>query len=743
MYILRRLIVLSICLPLSIGYAQTSSTENEEEFGIEEITVTAQKRETLLHQTPLAISAFSEKYLKDEQITQVVDIGNRTPGFSLYEISPGQSTIAMRGVATTDASPGTDQPVAMFLDDVYMGRPQDVQTDLFGLERVEVLRGPQGTLFGRNAVGGVIHFITKNPGEETEAEFDLTLGSRNRQMIRGYLSAPLSDTLFANLTVKSDRQDGWATNLFSGNDAEAKNISSARGKLRWVSSDDLEIIFAADATSDRRTGHYAGIFYGEPEIFPNILTYNDNVSLQSFDGDMSIDAWGTSVRVNWDVDFLGDDTTFTSISAWRTSDTIYNDTDIGPSDVQDFYFNLTTEDVGDEQFTQEIRLGGNSDRLTWVGGMYFLWGSHDRVGILDISAAPPGTLFHDDYGTGVFTDLEYQRVDTTSLAFFGQATYSFNDIWSVTGGLRWTYDEKDMHSTGQAGAGFFQLEDFDVMASDDWDATTPMVSIQGSFEDTGAFESLFVFASATKGYKAGGYNVQAGTAAGILPSVAPEFAWSYEVGVKTRSGGGRLGINVVAFHQTLEDLQTQVFSDMATFSQENAGETSVDGVEFELSAAISEGFDVGLTYSWMDAEYDVFIDGETDFSGQRVPQAPETTYSIDASYSVPVGNGDLSFRANFSHRSWIYITPLPPGAFYPIQNLTERDTLDAFLTYEGERWSIGAYGRNLTDDRPITFALDLGYGWLTLDETIAGEQVWSGRRAKPREYGITIGWRMQ
>ena len=184
MYILHRLIVLSVCLPLSLGYAQTSSTDDEKGLGIEEITVTAQKRETLLHQTPLAISAFSEAYLRDEQVTEVIDIGNRTPGFSLYEISPGQSTIAMRGVATTDASPGTDQPVAMFLDEVYMGRPGDVQTDLFGLERVEVLRGPQGTLFGRNAVGGVIHFITKDPGEEQEAEFDLTLGDRNRQMIR-------------------------------------------------------------------------------------------------------------------------------------------------------------------------------------------------------------------------------------------------------------------------------------------------------------------------------------------------------------------------------------------------------------------------------------------------------------------------------------------------------------------------------------------------------------------------------
>jgi iron complex outermembrane receptor protein len=435
----------------------------------------------------------------------------------------------------------------------------------------------------------------------------------------------------------------------------------------------------------------------------------------------------------------------TSITAWRAANTLYLDTDVGPSDVQDYYFNISLEDVDDEQFTQELRLGGNSDRWTWVGGMYFLWGSHDRYGVLDISAAPVGTAFHDFWGTGIFTDLEYQKVDTTSLAFFGQGTYSLTDTWSVTGGLRYTYDEKDMHSTGVAGAGFFQLEDFDVRDKNDWDAFTPMASIQGTFEDTGAFDSLFVFTSVTRGYKAGGYNVQAGTAAGVSQSVEPEYAWSYEAGVKTRSLGDRLGINVVVFHQTLEDLQTQVFEQGGTFSQENAGETVVDGVEFELSAAISQGFDVGLAYSWMDAEYDVFIDDEADFSGNRLPQAPETTYSVDAAYVVPVGNGELSFRANFSHSSWVFITPRLESVPYPIKDRTERDTLDAFLTYEGERWSIGAYGRNLTDDRPITFALDsLSFGWLTQDEAfVAGEQAWAGRIAPPREVGITIGWRMQ
>lgn len=744
MYQFRFFSILSaLIMPVTPGFGQTSLSNEKADITVEEIVVSAQKREALLHQTPLAMSAFGKKYLKDSQIARPVDIGHRTPGFSLYELSPMQSAISIRGAFTSDGSPGTDQPVAMFVDDVYLGRPSDVRTDLFGLERIEILRGPQGTLFGRNAVGGVINFITRNPGAEKDAEFDLTIGNLNRRMIRGYLSTPISETLFANVTFKIDRQDGWARNLFTGNDAEGKDISSARGKLKWIPSDDLEVIFAVDASKDRGEGIYGGFLSGDPELFPNISSYDENVSLQSFDGELSKDVWGTSARVVWSLDILGDNTTLTSITAWRQGDATFKDTDLGPSDVQNYYFNAALTDTDDEQFTQELRLAGGSERWTWVGGLYYLWGSHDRRGVLDISAAPAGTAFHDIWGDGVFTDNEYQRVDTNSIAIFGQGTFSLTAHWSITGGLRWTYDEKDMRSTGISGAGLFILEDFEVSDSDYWDAITPMASIQGAFENLGSFDSLFVYASATKGYKAGGYNVQAGTAAGIAQSVQPEFVWNYEVGIKTRSMDNRLSADVIVYHQVLEDLQTQVFAQGGTFSQENAGKTIVDGIEIELSAALGERFDLGISYSRMNGRYDMFISNATDFSDQRLPQSPETTYSIDAIYVLPVSNGELSLRANFSHNSWINITPRLDNDPYPIKARTERDTLDIFLNYQGKSWSIGLYGRNLTDDRPITFSLDsLSFGWLTLNELDAGEQAWFGRIGPPREYGVTIGWRM-
>lgn len=739
----KSLILAASLLPVAPVFGQTLVSENDAKATVEEIVVTAQKRQTLLHQTPLAMSAFGQEYLKDSQIAHPVDIGHRTPGFSLYELSPMQSTISIRGVFTSDGSPGTDQPIAMFVDDVYMGRPGDVRTDLFGLERVEVLRGPQGTLFGRNVVGGAINFITRNPGTNKEAEFDLTIGNLNRRMLRGYVSTPISETLFGNLAFKFDRKDGWAQNVFTGNDAEGKEISSARAKLKWVPNDDLEVVFSVDISRDRGEGVFGGFLSGDPELFPGINSYDESVSLQSFDGELSKDVWGTSIKADWILDRLGDDTTLTSITAWRQGNAAFKDTDLGPSDVQNYFFNISLTDAGDEQFTQELRLGGESERWTWVGGLYYLWGSHDRIGVLDISAAPAGTAFHDAWGDGVFTDNEYQRVDTNSFAIFGQGTYSLTEVWSVTGGLRWTYDEKEMFSTGASGAGFFMLEDFEVTDSSSWDALTPMASMQGAFENLWSFDSLFVYASAAKGFKAGGYNMQAGTAAGITQSVEPEFAWAYEAGIRTRSIDNRLSANVIIFHQVLEGLQTQVFDQGGTFSQENAGKTTVDGVEIDIAAALGDSFDLGLTYSRMNGKYETFVSSETDFSGQRLPQSPETTYSIDATYSLPMRNGELSLRANLSHNSWINITPRLESDPYPIKARTERDTLNIFLKYQGKSWSIGLYGRNLTDDRPVTFSLDsLSFGWLTQSELDAGEQAWFGRIGPPREYGLTIGWRM-
>lgn len=732
-------------LGLLASYPQVTLAEGES-LDLEEVVVVAQKRETVLHKTPLAMSAFSGAYLERNRVERATDIGDRTPGFSYYSVSPLQANIAMRGSFTSDGSPGTDQPIALFLDEIYMGRPSDIDTDLFGLERIEVLRGPQGTLFGRNVVGGAISIFTKNPTEETEVAAALSVGNYSSREFKGYVSGGLSDDIFGSVTVKSSQADGWVTNIHTGNDAEGKDVQSFRGKLRLVPNDSLDIVFSTDYTKDRSDGLASFVHHGDAERFPNTPVGN-KYSLESFDGGLIKDAWGLSLKVDWDVNFLGDDTTLTSITGYRKSDNLFFDSDVGPSIRQEVKVNLTDQDVDDRQFSQEIRLAGITGDLTWVAGVYYLDGYHSRKSTLDFQTLEgtswsPGIGDGDAWADGGLRDVDFQGINVESTAVFSQFNYAFNDWLSMTVGGRYTKDKKSHHSWGMAGAFFFDVENFDVRGSKSWSKFTPKVGLEASFDNVGVFDSLFAFASYTEGFKSGGYNQQSGAGAITDTPVDPEFTESIEFGLRTRSFGNRLEASIVVFSQNTEGLQTQVF-DNGQFFQDNAGETSVNGIELDLYAVLTEHFNIGLTYAYTDGEYDEFILKSLDFSGTTLPQTPETTYSIDASYVRPVGQGELSLSANFSHKSAIEITPRVASQAYPIRGDTERDTLNLTLSYEIGSWKVSAWGRNLTDDQPITSAfVSLSGLYLTQAEVDAGEQYWVGRVAAPRTYGITLAYEM-
>jgi iron complex outermembrane receptor protein len=743
MYLKFKLSLFISGLVVLIGFPQISYTAE-----LEEITVTAQKRETVLSKTGLALSAFTGDYLEKMRIERASDIGDRTPGFSYYNLSPLQANMAMRGQFTSDGSPGTSQPIGLFIDEVYMGRPSHIDNDLFGLERVEVLRGPQGTLFGRNVVGGAISIFTKDPTEESEAEGSLTLGSNSLLELKGYFSGKVSENVFGSITIKSSQNDGWAKNIHTGNDAEGRNTQSARLKLRFAPTgeDDREIIFSADATKDRSTGLAAFVLDGDADRFPGTPdNYTD--SLQSYDGGLIKDAWGTTLKITRNVNILGDNTTFTSITAYRFGDNLYYDSDLGPSIRQSIMINLTKEDLRDRQFTQELRWAGSDENLTWVAGIYYLDGDYERTGIMDLQTLEgtswsPGIGDGDAWADGGLRDLEFSSVLVDSIAAFSQVTYAMNDTLSLVAGGRYTRDKKTHHATGVAGAWFFQVEDFDVTDSASWSEFTPKIGLEASWDDVGGYDSVFAFLSYTEGYKSGGYNVQAGCdCPGVSSPVDPEYTDSIELGLRTRSLGNRFGASVVLFSQETEGLQTQIWED-GKFYQDNAGKTSVEGIEVELDLVVNEYFDVGLTYANTDGKYDEFTFKSYNYNGTRLPQTPKTTYSFDASYIAPYGDGELSLTLNFSHKSYIEITPREATTFYPIKSATERDTLNVTASYEVGNLTFTAFGRNLTDDQAVTMAFNSLSGlYLSPEEAAAGEQYWIGRVGPPRTFGLSLGYK--
>lgn len=691
------------------------------------IIVTARRREERLIDVPVAVSAFSGEQLAQRGALDVTDIAQTVPNVTLEASRATNSTLSafIRGIGQQDPVSGFEQGVGIYLDDVYLNRPQAAVLDIYDVERIEVLRGPQGTLYGRNTIGGAVKYVTKRLPLEPSIKARATYGTYDQA--EGVLTAstPIGDMARIGGSVARLSRGGFGENLTTGLENYNKDIWAGRLSLEVGGYDEPGFLrIQGDYTKDEsnpRGGHrlIPGLVSGAPvlgDVYDTRGGLNDPIQ--------DVESLGLSMHAEVE---LGDAFTFRSISAWRKDDSYSPiDFDALPAvdlDVPGVYFN--------EQISQEFQLlFDNGGPLNGLLGFYYLDAKADTL--FDVR------IFTTLAGLTAYTQA---NVDTETYAIFGDFTYDFSEQLSVSLGGRYTWDERTADILRQnylgGGSPFFGgagvplgAPGTDFQGSNEFKKFTPRASI--SFMPTPDHN---LYASYSKGFKGGGFDPRGvgANAPAANPgnptdeeisnflSFAPEEVDSYEIGYKGSLGW--LNLAAAAFYADYTDVQIpgSVACEVAGLPSfcgvvSNAGKATFKGLELEASTRFDGGFGLSGSLGYIDAQYDEYITNinntPTDVADFRVVQnTPEFTGSITASYDAQLGSGDLYLGTTFSYRSKTSQFEIPN----PYLDEDGYGLLDASAVYTAPsgRWSFGVYGKNLLDKQYKTS----GYTFVATDPT--------------------------
>ncbi len=659
-----RKLLATTCAIALLAPASFADEDDKDDGLLEEIFITAEKRETSLQDTPLSVTAISGDTMNAIGISNIEDFTFFVPGITVTNDS--MAIVNIRGIGTSAFGVATDPSSTVQIDGVYQPRPTTGYQDMFDIERVELLRGPQGVLFGRNSTGGTLNIISKAPTDEFEGAVGVTMGSFRKRTFSGTISGPVSDTVRARLTMVNNNRDGIYNDVVSGNKYQDQDNFAARATIAMDLSDNFELVLRGDYANERETGFLAtGADYTQhfAAAGATIPTGDREVALDT-PPVSNLDVWGVSSTATWN----GDDYTFKSITAYRESD-IDQLIDVDGTDL--FLFNIGFQESS-RSFTQELQLSNsNPDKLEWIVGAFFL--NEDGNGGIDILFQNPKIVIPEANITNAY-------------ALFGQGTYSFTDRLRATVGLRYSYEKKSYDFGIEVNGS--EVDSGSPTAN--WGAWTPRFAV-----DYDISEDVLAYVSATKGFKSGGFQL------GDAGAFDPEVLWSYEAGFKSMLMDKRLRANVGVFQYDYTNLQVVEFvGGIATTT--NAGKAKIKGMEAEFVARVSEGFDLNLSVAYLDAKYTKFFEGGVDFSGNRLANSPKWTYSFGAQYTVDVGtSGRMIFRGDFAWRD---------NVDFKRNNLPQfrADTyslVNARISYETDdgNWVASIYGRNLTDNRYATY----------------------------------------
>ncbi|MCK0071106.1 TonB-dependent receptor [Kordiimonas laminariae] len=686
--------LLSSCALLTLSSTAFATEKSNQDGLLEEVIVTAQKRESSLQDTPVSISALSGDVMAAIGIRNIEDFTFFVPGITVTNDS--MAIVNIRGVGTSAFGVATDPSSTVQIDGVYQPRPTTGYQDMFDIERVELLRGPQGVLFGRNSTGGTLNIISKAPTDEWEGALGVTLGNFNKRTFSGTLSGPLSDKVRARATVLKNDRDGIYTDILSDDTYQDQDNFGARATIAIDVSDEFEVVLRGDFTNERETGFPAvRTFY--PQSFADagatIPTGDREVAFDTTPVS-NLEVWGVSSTATWS----GEDITFKSITSYRESD-IAQVIDADATDLSLFDINFREQS---RSFTQEIQFSNNEpEKLEWIVGAFFL--NEDGTGGIDL-------IFQDP------TIEIPERNVTNAYALFGQGTYSITDRFRATFGLRYSYEKKSYDFATIVNG----TEVDGGSPEDSWKAWTPRFALDYDISD-----DVLLYASATRGFKSGGFQL------GDAGSFDPEYLWSYEAGLKSTLFDRRLRANIGAFRYDYTNLQVvEYVGGVATTS--NAGKATINGLEGEFVARVSDGFDLNATVAYLDATYTNFFEDGVDFSGNRLANSPKWAYSFGAQYRYSVPDfGELTFRTDYAWRDNVDFKRNNQPQF-------RADTyalLNARISYLSEdgNWEVSLYGQNLTNNRYVTYITSgrnvLGEADGSLPVSVFGE---------PRQYGIQL-----
>lgn len=690
---------------------------------LEEVIVTAQKREESLQSTPISITALTANALTAAGVGDIKSLEQVVPGFFLGSDGP-YTNPTIRGVGSTLAGAGQSANVAIYVDGFY--RPSQMASNLefIDVDSVQVVKGPQGTLFGRNATGGAVLVTTRTPSFSPQAEVRASYARFNDASIAAYGTAPLTETLAGSLSVFYHAGDGFIENVVTGSDDGKFQRHGARGKLLWNASDRVSVLFGIDHNkTDDPIASVTGLLDGranavvlQPLLFPSLTVHaTDGARKVANDADTEhkIESTGASIRIDADLDWA----TLTSYTQYRDEKTD------GGMDLDGTNAPMFAALWSQEQrtFTQEINLSADYDDFDWVLGAYYFRDDSEIPGFNVRSFGLADYL--RAYGIGT---------DTSAWALYGDATWNFAPQWFLTLGMRYSSETQDAYyetaewfEQGHAGMVIDLPRTFNDKT---WTSFTPRLVLRYELSDM-----LSIYGSVSEGFKSGAFNT-----AGFQDDPAdPEEITAYELGLKAAADSWRL--ETALFYYDYTDLQTSEWSSTTSFVR-NAAKAEIYGAEFhlatlltdslslDLSGAYTHGrydeFTRGALYDWSPAEGGVVLRAPFDVTDNKLTRTPEFAANIGITYNTALGSGELTANINYAWQSRLYFDVANTYSQDPYGLVNGRITWDR----ESSGLSLALFGTNLTDEE--------------YSNQIMTQSLYIGRGVgQPRSFGIEVSQR--
>lgn len=744
---------------------------------LEEIVVSARRRDESAQEVPIALSVLRSDAIESTGTFTLSEVPRLAPSLQVFSFNPRNTNINIRGLggnvaATND---GLENGVGVYVDNVYYGRPGQSQFDLIDLEQIEVLRGPQGTLFGKNTTAGAINITTRKPSFETELKSEFSYASEGFKQVRSSFSGPLiEDTLAYRLTVGHTERDGLVENIHDGKELNDYQNSTARGQLLFLPRDGVELRVIGDyaeqkaaATANSIVRIFTHYDNGVP-IANSVIDRFDRAgySLPSNDPfDRKVDlnsrvradmeSYGLSAQLDWELD-NGQITAISAYRGWNWDPE--NDVDYTSLDILPFAQQKNRQ----RQFSQEVRFASQgNEKLDYVAGVYYLWQSNKGYGDQgygEDAAAWYLPQLPADYANAIINGYggqSFSEPETHSYAAFGQVVWHLSDTWELTTGLRYTYEDKTgvFEQAPTRGASldgltpqqraqalairenFYATQSYDTEFSDE--SVSGLVSLSHRLSD-----SVLVYASYARGGKSGGLNLTA-LPAGVSPEVEPEKVDNVEVGLKSQWLDDRLTFNLALFNTEIDDYQTaisEVKGDTGIIQYvANAGDVRSRGAEVDVAYHLNDFISLTGSLSYIKATYLDYRNAQQapenynlgavqDLTGEALPGVPELAWNVGVDVAYPIENFlqgiELYSSANYAYRDG-YHTSVTNSRYSQLDDLSLLSARVGLRTFDG-RWDLSLWGKNLTDKAYF----------VTLGPSTTGQV--SGQLGEPRLVGATL-----
>ena len=663
---------------------------------LDQVTVTARKREETLQDVPIAVSAFTAEALRNQNVQNLGDLQGKVPSLQIYAARASNTTLTayIRGIGQADPTWGFDPAVGIYLDDVYLARPQGAMLDVFDVQRIEVLRGPQGSLYGKNTIGGAIKYVSQPLPTHTEGSVEAIVGTHGEKDVKASLGGASADQVWrGRVAVASEHNDGFGRDLLNGSRNGNKNTNAARVTLGFYPSARFNVQLSADGVRDNSNPRGAKMLTANA-LDPGYAPLSSDFDTRSgFPQVNHTKLYGTALTMNW---IASEDWSLKSITAVRGS---YTDTNIDFDTLPEKIADVNAV-YGDHQFSQEFQANYDAGGvLHGVFGLYYFDGSADgEIHNIFLGSPPYSTLGLSQYGsTG-------GSMGTKSYAGYGDFTWDISPAWSLDMGLRYTHETKTarIQNYGFSDETFTTrvatLADFEGSHSSS--NVSPKLSLAWN-----ASNHVNLYASYSEGFHSGGYNIRANCVA--IPSscrpIDDEKVQAYELGSKMTFLDDSLMMNTALFRNVYSDIQLSVFTSYAMPNGQqgffgdftNAGKGHIDGLEEEFAWMPSENWKFSGNIAYLHTKYTKFMSSGVNIADtQRFTNAPKWAGGLALEHTHAVGAGSLIERIGYTYQSMVYPeTTLSPLIAQPAYGLWNAGV----IWHIDQPWTLSLQGTNLAN----------------------------------------------